>query len=107
MKDPRSTSAGSIMPNYPWLYDLNTNVAALPAKMHAMRQLGVPVQYDDTVSIRKSVNAQAQGIVDDLAKSGAKVDPNREIVALIAYLQKLGKTEQVAPKNTQPAAVNP
>jgi cytochrome c oxidase cbb3-type subunit I/II len=97
MKNPRSTSAGSIMPNYPWLYDLNTNVAALPSKIHAMRILGVPMQPEGEDSIKKSVKAQAQTIVDDLAKSGAKVDPNREIVALIAYLQKLGKTEQVTP----------
>ena len=54
-------------------------------------------------SIRKSVATQEQAIVDDLAKSGAHVAPQREIVALISFLQKLGKSEKVAvPPNAAP-----
>ena len=103
MQNPRSTSIGSIMPNYPWIYGLNTDIDALPSKIHVQRMLGVPFQFEDIDSIRKSVATQEQAIVDDLAKSGAHVAPQREIVALISFLQKLGKSEKVAvPPNAAP-----
>jgi cytochrome c oxidase cbb3-type subunit I/II len=95
MLDPRATSPDSIMPNYPWLYEANTDIASLPAKLRVQRQLGVPYEYEDLASIKASVEAQQKEIVDDLAKSGVKAIPEREIIALIAYLQKLGKTEPV------------
>jgi cytochrome c oxidase cbb3-type subunit I/II len=103
MQNPRSTSQGSIMPNYKWLYSMNTDIDALPSKMHALRQLGVPFRFEDSETIRTSVTAQEQAIVDDLAKYGAKVAPQREIVALIAYLQQLGKSEKVAVPKATPA----
>ena len=40
--DPRCVSEGSTMPNYPWLFKKQTRVDQLPAKIHAMRMLGVP-----------------------------------------------------------------
>ena len=104
MQNPRSTSLGSVMPNYPWLYSLNTDVDALPSKMHVQRMLGVPFKFEDITAIRASVQAQEKQIVDDLAKSGAHVRPEREIVALIAYLQCLGKSEKVAPQSPAPAS---
>ena len=97
MQNPRSTSVGSIMPNYPWLYSLNTDVDSLPSKLHVQRILGVPYKYEDITTIRASVVAQEREIVDDLAKSGAHVRPEREVVALIAFLQHLGKAEKVNP----------
>jgi len=103
MQNPRSTSIGSIMPNYPWIYGLNTDIDALPSKMHVQRILGVPFQFEDIDSIRKSVAVQEKTIVDDLAKSGAHVAPQREIVALIAFLQKIGKSEKVAVPLNAPA----
>ena len=96
MQNPRATSVGlSIMPNYRWLYELNTDVAALPSKMRVLRTLGVPYKDADIDNIRVSVATQEKAIVDDLAKSGARVAPEREIVALIAYLQGLGKSEKI------------
>jgi len=107
MRNPRSTSVGSIMPNYPWLYNLNTDIDALPSKMHVQRLLGVPYQYEDISTIRESVTAQEKGVVDDLAKSGIKAEPQREIVALIAYLQHLGKAEKVDVPAPKPGVVTP
>jgi len=94
MLDPRSTSPGSIMPSYPWLYDSLVNSAELGPKLNAMKGLGVP--YEETV-LKDPVAAylkQANGIRDNLAKDSINVDPQSEIVAMIAYLQKLGKDYQ-------------
>jgi cytochrome c oxidase cbb3-type subunit I/II len=96
MENPRSTSPGSVMPNYPWLYTQTTDVDALTSKLKVMRQLGVPYPEMDTPAILKSAQTQAQSIVNDLAPSGAKIEPDREIVALIAYLTHLGKVEKNA-----------
>ncbi len=96
MKDPRSTSPGSIMPAYTWLYKQEIDVAALPSMLRVQRVLGVPYREQTPGEIRTEVEAQADTIVADLAKNGAHVERDREIVALIAYLQKLGKTEKVS-----------
>lgn len=98
MKNPRSTSAGSNMPNFPWLYTQPTDVAALTSKLAVQRQLGVPMMLESPLAIRTSVENQEAKIVEELKTSGATVEPDREIVALIAYLQQLGKSEKIAPK---------
>jgi cytochrome c oxidase cbb3-type subunit I/II len=95
MEDPRSTSVGSNMPSYPWLLTQDTNVAALPAKLSAQRTLGVPYPNWTPEQITGRVNEQAKTITNDLRTAGAFVGPEKEIVALIAYLQHLGKFEAV------------
>jgi cytochrome c oxidase cbb3-type subunit I/II len=93
MEDPRSVSAGSNMPNYPWLLTQKTDVAALSAKLSVQRMLGVPYPKWTDAEIAENVGRQEQAIVADLRASGASVPPDREIVALIAYLQTLGRSE--------------
>ncbi len=100
MEDPRSISPGSNMPNYPWLLTTPTDVAALPSKLAVQRVLGVPYPAWTAAQITASVDMQARGIADDLRAAGAYVAPDKEIIALIAYLQKLGKYEAVAPAKT-------
>jgi cytochrome c oxidase cbb3-type subunit I/II len=56
------------------------------------RQLGVPYPVWEEAQIQANVAAQAQAIAADLRVAGAYIAPDREIVALIAYLQKLGKS---------------
>jgi cytochrome c oxidase cbb3-type subunit I/II len=91
MLDPRSVSPGSTMPNYPWLFEKDTKVSQLPNKIRAMRMLGVPYPIDlSEEDIQAQVDAQAAEIVESLAEKGAFVEPEKEIVAIIAYLQKLG-----------------
>jgi len=97
MENPRSVSAGSTMPNYPWLLTKATDTAALPGKISAQRMLGVPYPAWSPAEVFADVGAQAKAIADDLRAAGAAVAPDRQIVALIAYLQKLGKFETVAP----------
>jgi cytochrome c oxidase cbb3-type subunit I/II len=98
MRNPRDVTPGSIMPNYPWLYTDNTNVDILPRKIDVMRKLGVPYPLWTAEAIQADVESQEKAIVDDLNKSGAYVEPDREIIALIAYIQKIGKSEKVLPK---------
>ncbi len=98
MEDPRSVSVGSNMPSYPWLLTNDTDVAALPSKIRVQRMLGVPYGPLSAQQIFDQVNEQAKSIAADLRTAGAYVAPEKEIIALTAYLQKLGKFEPVAPK---------
>ena len=95
MENPRSISAGSIMPSYPWLSKSNTDVAALPGKIAVQRQLGVPYPQWTAEQINASVEQQSKAIAADLRTGGAYVAPEKEIVALIAYLQHLGTYERI------------
>lgn len=97
MMNPRSTSPGSNMPNYPWLYTQTTDLAALTNKIAVQRSMGVPFPERDPERIRADSLSQAQGIADDLSKSGVQIRSDREILAVIAYLQQLGKG-QARPK---------
>jgi cytochrome c oxidase cbb3-type subunit I/II len=96
MEDPRAISVGSNMPAYPWLLRNDTDVAALPSKLSVQRTLGVPYPNWTPGQIRSRVDEQAKSIAADLRAAGAYVAPEREIVALIAYLQVLGRSESVA-----------
>ncbi|CAM4134217.1 cytochrome-c oxidase, cbb3-type subunit I [Cytophagaceae bacterium 50C-KIRBA] len=90
MREPSSMSPGSIMPAYDWLYDQSLNTSQTQAKLQAMKTLGVP--YDD-VQIKnavKDLEAQSKEIQARLAEEKIKVGADKEIIALIAYLQRLG-----------------
>jgi cytochrome c oxidase cbb3-type subunit I/II len=103
MENPRSVSGptnqsvifpdGSNMPGYPHLLKNDTDVAALPAKLGVQRTLGVPYPNWTPEQIQARVSEQAKGIASDLRTAGAYVAPEKEIIALIAYLQHLGRSE--------------
>lgn len=90
MLDPRSMSPGSIMPPYPWLIEKVVNVEKTPRKITVMRKLGVP--YPEGYEDQAVADMQAQGeeIVANLKMANIESTWDREIVALTAYLQKLG-----------------
>jgi len=96
MLDPRSISAGSNMPNYPWLLENDTDVDALPSKLRVQRMLGTPYPEFTEEEIQDSVTKQSTEIAESLREAGVIIAPEKEIVALISYLQKLGKSEGVA-----------
>ncbi len=95
MEDPRAISVGSNMPAYPWLLTNDTDVAALPNRLAVQRTLGVPYPEQTPAEVRAQVDRQARAIADELRAAGATVEPGREIIALIAYLQRLGRSEEV------------
>ncbi|HWA88083.1 MAG TPA: cytochrome-c oxidase, cbb3-type subunit I [Opitutus sp.] len=109
MENPRSISVGSNMPNYPWLLTNNTDVAALPAKIKVQRMLGVPFPPYSAAQIFDSVEQQEKEIAKDLRTAGAYVAPEKEIIALTAYLQTLGRSQPVHPKAAAvvPTSVSP
>ncbi|MDI9862751.1 cytochrome-c oxidase, cbb3-type subunit I [Flectobacillus sp. DC10W] len=100
MREPVSMSPGSIMPPYPWLLEQKLNTADIEAKMKAMQKLGVPYDTYQIQKAQENLKAQADAIAANLAKEGVKVSSDKEIIALIAYLQRIGtdikKTETAA-----------
>ncbi len=90
MLDPQKMNAESIMPPYPWLITRNIDIASTPAKIRAMIKLGVPYPKGYDKAAIADLEMQAHEIGENLRQSGIKVDDNKEIIALIAYLQRLG-----------------
>lgn len=90
MKEPTSMSPGSIMPPYPWLHEQVLNTSDTKVKLRAMKTLGVPYTDYEIQDGNLALDKQAQEITASLAKEGIKVKSDREIIALIAYLQRLG-----------------
>ena len=87
---PRSMSPGSIMPAYPWLAEDNLNTSNTADKINAMRALGVPYEKGFDQIAEAHLMEQARKIADGLTKEGYPIDANKEIIALIAYMQRLG-----------------
>ncbi len=98
MLDPQSTSAGSIMPAYPWLIEDQLNSSLIAGKIAAMRSLGVPYEEGYEEQALADLEAQATAIATGLAENNIEVAPDREIVALIAYLQRLGTDIKAKPE---------
>lgn len=90
MLDPTITSPGSIMPAYPWLLTQDLDYASTPGKIRALKILGVPYAADFADKSIDDARKQADLIVKDLESNQVKTDSNKEIIALIAYLQRLG-----------------
>lgn len=110
MYDPQSTSPGSIMPGYKWLFDnKEADYSKIQKKMSVMQTLGVPYTDDDIANARESMKMQSEQIALNLEgdpdykasyqasqqlalEKGQEFVPmsKREIVAMIAYLQRLG-----------------
>ena len=94
MVDPRTTSPGSIMPSYQWLADNQADLAILPRKLKVMQQLGVPYSDEDVQSAIISAKTQSQQYFESLAGDVENLKKDSELIALIAYLQRLGKDGQ-------------
>jgi cytochrome c oxidase cbb3-type subunit I/II len=91
MINPRDITPGSIMPNYPWLIKNKIDYKDLPKKMKVMQALGVPYEQEVLVNPIGHAQEQAEEIAMALQENGVPTKVQQmEIVALIAYLQKLG-----------------
>ncbi|WP_010253931.1 cytochrome-c oxidase, cbb3-type subunit I [Myroides injenensis] len=108
--DPQSTSPNSIMPGYKWLFaNKAKDYSDIEKKMSVMRTLGVPYTDEDIENARESIKEQAELIAENLENDpdyvksyedskkraearGEEFVPmsEREVVAVIAYLQRLG-----------------
>jgi cytochrome c oxidase cbb3-type subunit I/II len=105
MDDPSSTSPGSIMPRYPWLLTQKIETNAVAPRIAALRKVGVPYPAGyESGDAQKDLQKQADAIVLGLKVGSVESQPDREIIALIAYLQRLGKDIKAAPAETTTAA---
>jgi cytochrome c oxidase cbb3-type subunit I/II len=98
MFDPRSTSPGSIMPKYPWLLDKSIDTTTTASIIKTMRKLGVPYEEGYEYKANQDLMRQATVIQSNLKMSELETHKTAEIVALIAYLQRLGTDIKAAPK---------
>jgi len=91
MLEPRDVTPGSIMPTYPWLFKKKIAYSALTKKLNVMKTLGVPYSDEEIKGAVESAKEQAEEIWSVLNENGVQEKmKNKEIIALIAYLQRLG-----------------
>ncbi|MCA2979632.1 MAG: cytochrome-c oxidase, cbb3-type subunit II, partial [Myxococcaceae bacterium] len=91
LMDPRATSVGSNMPAYAWLADGRIDVELGVKKLELMTRLGVPYTAEQLATAVTDQRLQGEAVAKDLASQGVTVAADSELVALIAYLQRLGR----------------
>lgn len=91
-REPSSMSLGSVMPAYPFMLENDLDISNTEAKINAMRTLGVPYEKGYEKNAVADLVKQSQQIADDLANDPQpiKISPKKEVIALIAYMQRLG-----------------
>ncbi|WP_238387870.1 cytochrome-c oxidase, cbb3-type subunit II, partial [Pararcticibacter amylolyticus] len=104
MFDPTTMSPGSIMPPYPWLIEQKLDTTTTSSKIVAMRKLGVPYEEGYESVANRDLGRQADAIAENLSKDNIKVQSDREIIALISYLQRLGVDIKASKTAANPAA---
>ncbi len=88
--NPQKMNEQSIMPNYAWFAKKELNLNLVPKKIRAMQTLRVPyAEGFDEIAVDDLLK-QAKGIVADLKSSNIEIEPTKQMVAMIAYLHKLG-----------------
>lgn len=98
LMDPRLMSPGSIMPNYDWFLTQTLDTTTTAAKIKAMRMLGVPYAPGYEKTANRDLDKQAKEIAANLYIDHIKIKSDKEVIAIIAYLQRLG-TDIKANKN--------
>ncbi|MEH6535749.1 MAG: cytochrome-c oxidase, cbb3-type subunit I [Psychroserpens sp.] len=115
MYNPQEISDGSIMPAYQWLIRNGLDKSQTEAKMKVMVKLGVPYSEEEIANAQQNMNTQAETIFQNLkedpdleisfeegkkealAKGEEYIEmKEREIIAVIAYLQRLGTDIKVS-----------
>ena len=97
--DPQKMNEQSIMPNYAWFGKKDINLDMIPAKIRAMQTLGVPYPEGFDEKAVEDLMLQAEQIVNDLKNSNIDIEPTKQMVAMIAYMHKLGR--DIAPPPTE------
>ncbi|MCC6584034.1 MAG: cytochrome-c oxidase, cbb3-type subunit I [Chitinophagales bacterium] len=98
MLDPASMSPGSVMPKYPWLFRRDLDLSSTNSKISAMRSLGVPYEAGYEAKANADLAEQADKIAASLKTDKIEISSKKEIIALIAYLQRVGKDIKSEPK---------
>ena len=91
------------MPNYAWLLNQKLDATVIGDRMRALRKVGVPYTDGEIAKAAKSVDAQEKNVVLNLAVGSITNAPaDREIIAVIAYLQRLGTDIKAMPATASP-----
>ena len=92
MLDPRKAVKQSLMPAYPWLAEKNTDFLSLRKKFSVLKLLGTPYDDNTVANADKIAEEEALVVAQRIEAQGGPAGLERkQIVALIAYLQALGK----------------
>ncbi len=94
LMDPRSTSPASNMPAYTHFKTKTVDPEMMVGRMRALGKLGVPYKEEDYSLGVQRFMSQGQLISDYLAGNDVNVEPDSEMAAMIAYLQRLGRGPQ-------------
>jgi cytochrome c oxidase cbb3-type subunit I/II len=97
MIDPTSMSPGSIMPSYAWMAEKDIDMSSTPKKIRVLQLLNTPYPAGYDKIANEDLMIQAKQITADLKTQGIEIEPQKELVALIAYLQRLGTDIKKAP----------
>ncbi|MGF2412721.1 cytochrome-c oxidase, cbb3-type subunit I [Ferruginibacter sp.] len=89
-REPSSMSEGSVMPAYPFLLENDLDISNTEAKINAMRTLGVPYEKGYEKSAVADLVLQSSVIANNLVGDSIRISPKKEVIALIAYIQRLG-----------------
>ena len=100
MVEPESMSPGSIMPKYPWLAVNTLDTSKTLKKIGAMRKIGVPYPEGYEDQAMADLESQANEIVERLKIGNITAGADKEMIALIAYLQRLGTDIREQPAST-------
>lgn len=99
MINPRDVTPKSIMPNYGWLTKNKTNFKVIQKKLKVMKALGVPYTDEQISNAFNDAQMQAEKITKGLTEHGVPMKmQSKEIIPLIAYLQRLGMDSANAKK---------
>jgi cytochrome c oxidase cbb3-type subunit I/II len=101
MEKPGSTSPGSLMPAYTWMYDTKLDQTSIEGKIITLRRLGVPYPEGYERQAQADLRAQAEKIASGLKSNGLPAEADREIIAMIAYLQRLGTDIKASAQTAQ------
>ncbi len=85
------------MPQYTWLLENTLDISLTGKKISALRSVGVPYPEGYENQANDDLMKQAEAIALDLQKNGVPAEPDKEIIALIAYLQRLGTDIKAKP----------
>ncbi len=97
MENPRSTTPKSIMPPYPWMLEDDIDFASIQPRVDGMAMLGVP--YGEAINkAEEMARAQADAIADEVVAQGGPKLHGKAIIAMVAYLQRLGTDIKKMPK---------
>jgi cytochrome c oxidase cbb3-type subunit I/II len=94
------------MPSFRWLEHDRVDVKLAERKLALMQKLGVPYTNAQIESASADQRTQADVVVADLAEQQVTVAWDSEIVALIAYLQRLGRDVGIKPAALEPARLS-